>query len=134
MLLAKRDLEKWIVDAHLTDDEKVGAKILADSFEAPIRKILENAGVDSSMVVGKINEMADGQGYNVITKKYVDMIEDGIIDPAEVVVNEIQNAASVGGLLLTTDCLITDYVEDKNSAAMPSSCPPGGCGGAPGIM
>ena len=134
LLLAKRDLEKWINESTLTDDEKVGAKILADSFEAPIRKILENAGVDSSMVVGKINEMDDGQGYNVITKKYVDMIEDGIIDPTEVVVNEIQNAASVGGLLLTTDCLITDYVEDKASVAMPSSCPPGGCGGAPGMM
>lgn len=134
LLLAKRDLEKWISTASLNEDEKVGAKILADSFEAPIRKILENAGIDSSMVVGKINEMDDGQGFNVITKKYVDMIEDGIIDPTEVVVNEIQNAASVGGLLLTTDCLITDYVEDKSAPSMAGGCPPGGCGGTPGMM
>ena len=134
LLLAKRDLEKWISTASLSEDEKVGAKILADSFEAPIRKILENAGIDSSMVVGKINEMDDGQGFNVITKKYVDMIEDGIIDPTEVVVNEIQNAASVGGLLLTTDCLITDYVEDKSAPSMAGGCPPGGCGGTPGMM
>jgi len=134
LLLAKRDLEKWISTASLSEDEKVGAKILADSFEAPIRKILENAGIDSSMVVGKINEMDDGQGFNVITKKYVDMIEDGIIDPTEVVVNEIQNAASVGGLLLTTDCLITDYVEDKSAPSMTGGCPPGGCGGTPGMM
>ena len=115
LLLAKRDLELWIASSGLSDDEKIGAKILAASFDAPIRKILENAGVDSSIVIGKISEMTAGHGYNVITKQYVDMIEDGIIDPSEVVVNEIQNAASVGGLLLTTDCLITDYVEEKST-------------------
>ena len=125
LLHAKKDLAKWIAASSLSDDEKVGAKILADSFEAPIRKILENAGVDSSMVVGKIYEMEDGQGYDVITKKFVNMVNDGIIDPTEVVVNEIQNAASVGGLLLTTDCLIADYVEDKNH---------GGCSCGNGVM
>lgn len=128
LLRAKADLEKWIADAQLAEDEKIGAKILADSFEAPIRKILENAGVDASMVVAKATEMQDGYGFNVITKKYVDMLEDGIIDPTEVVVNEIQNAASVGGLLLTTDCLITDFVEDK------ATQPGGGNGGMPSMM
>lgn len=128
LLRAKADLEKWIADAQLAEDEKIGAKILADSFEAPIRKILENAGVDASMVVAKAAEMQDGYGFNVITKKYVDMLEDGIIDPTEVVVNEIQNAASVGGLLLTTDCLITDFVEDK------ATPPGGGNGGMPPMM
>ena len=128
LLRAKADLEKWIADAQLAEDEKIGAKILADSFEAPIRKILENAGVDASMVVAKAAEMQDGYGFNVITKKYVDMLEDGIIDPTEVVVNEIQNAASVGGLLLTTDCLITDFVEEK------SAQPGGGNGGMPPMM
>lgn len=125
LLLAKKDLEKWIENAGLSDDEKVGAKILADAFEAPIRKILENAGIDASLVVGKINDMDDGQGFNVITKKYVDMIEDGIIDPTEVVLNEIQNAASVGGLLLTTDCLIVE--EDKDA----KNCQ---CAAQPGMM
>ena len=118
LLLAKKSIEKWMSSANMTDDERIGAKILADSFEAPIRKILDNAGIDASMVVAKINEMDDGKGYNVMTKNYVDMIDDGIIDPTEVVINEIQNAASVSGLLLTTDCLITDYVEEKISNDM----------------
>lgn len=130
LLIAKRELEKWIQTTDLNADEKVGATILADSFEAPIRKILENAGVDSSMIVGKISEMPDGHGYNVMTKQYVDMIEDGIIDPTEVIINEIQNAASVGGLLLTTDCLITDFVEDKSTTPA-GGCPSTGCGGHP---
>lgn len=126
LLRAKADLEEWIASAELSEDEKVGAKILADSFEAPIRKILENAGVDSSMVVGKLSEMKTS-GYDVIGKAYVNMLDAGIIDPTEVVVNEIQNAASVSGLLLTTDCLITDYVEEKSTPQM-GGCPPGGCG------
>lgn len=115
LLRAKADLEKWLECAELSEDEKVGAKILAASFEAPMRKIIENAGIDASLVVGKVSEMSGSQGYNVLTKQYSDMVADGIIDPTEVVVNEIQNAASVGGLLLTTDCLITDAVEDKHA-------------------
>jgi chaperonin GroEL len=133
LLRAKADIEAWIANADLTEDEKIGAKILADSFEAPIRKILDNAGIDSSMVVGKLRDL-NGIGYDAIEKKFVNMVEAGIIDPTEVVVNEIQNAASVGGLLLTTDCLITDYVEDKMQMPMPGGCPPGGCGGSPAMM
>ena len=126
LLRAKADLEKWLEGAELSEDEKVGAKILAASFEAPMRKIIENAGIDASLVVGKVSEMSGSQGYNVLTKQYSDMVADGIIDPTEVVVNEIQNAASVGGLLLTTDCLITDVVEDKRA---------NGCQcGMPGMM
>ena len=58
-------------------------------------------------------------GFNAITKKYVDMVEDGIIDPTEVVISEVQNASSIGGLLLTTDCLIVEEEEPKNNAAGP---------------
>ena len=133
LLEAKNDLANWISDqTFISEDERIGAQILLDSLEAPIRKILQNAGVDSSMIVGKIldEKTEPGIGYDVISKKYVNMIEAGIIDPAEVVVNEVQNAASVGGLLLTTDCLITDYVEEKSSNVMTTGgCPPGGCGG-----
>lgn len=134
LLMAKQDLANWIVEQKfISDDEKIGAQILLDSLEAPIRKILSNAGVDSSMVVGKLLDpvTTDNTGYDVITKSYVNMIDAGIIDPTEVVVNEVQNASSVGGLLLTTDCLITDAVEEKSGPVMPSSCPPGGCGGSP---
>lgn len=134
LLMAKRDLSKWIaIEPFASDDEKIGAQILLDSLEAPIRKILSNAGIDASMVVGKLldGEGEDNIGYDAISKKYVNMVEAGIIDPTEVVVNEVQNASSVGGLLLTTDCLITEAVDDKPMGAAPSACPPGGCGGAP---
>ena len=131
LLAAKDDLAKWISSNDFTsEDERIGAQILCDSLEAPIRKILQNAGVDASMVVGKLHDSntEPNVGYDVISKKYVNMVEAGIIDPTEVVINEVQNAASVGGLLLTTDCLITDAVEDKNAAPVMGGCPPGGCG------
>lgn len=134
LLMAKRDLSKWIaIEPFVSDDEKIGAQILLDSLEAPIRKILSNAGIDASMVVGKLldGEGEDNVGYDAISKKYVNMIETGIIDPTEVVVNEVQNASSVGGLLLTTDCLITEAIDDKPVGAGAPACPPGGCGGAP---
>ena len=117
LLSAKRALEKWISEQEFVGDENIGAKILADSMEAPIRKILANAGIDSSLIVGKLLEGENGTttGYNVLKKAFVDMIEDGVIDPAEVVVNEIQNSASVAGLLLTTEALIVDEQEDKKN-------------------
>lgn len=104
-------------------DEKIGVQILVDSLEAPVRKILENAGIDSSMIVAKLLESTDSNiGYNVLAKECVDMISAGIIDPTEVVINEIQNAASVAGLLLTTECLICEAPTDDAKQANCSSC------------
>jgi chaperonin GroEL len=99
----------------LVGDEVIGVKILCDSLDAPIRKIIDNAGLDSSLIVGKLVEMNDhtGYGYDALNRKYVNMIESGIIDPTEVVTNEITNAASVASLLLITDALIVDEPEDK---------------------
>lgn len=114
-------------------DEVIGRKILLDSLESPVRKILDNAGVDSSVVISKLLVAENGvhsNGYNVLTKQYVDMVEDGIIDPTEVVVNEVMNAASVAGLLLTTEALVVE--EPKKE-----TCNPGGCAGQgmmPGMM
>lgn len=116
--------EKGSADYNkLVGDEIIGVKILCDSLDAPIRKILDNAGLDSSLIVGKLVEdrQQSGRGYDALNRKYVDMIEAGIIDPAEVVTNEITNAASVASLLLTTDALIVDEPEDKlpkNNPAM----------------
>lgn len=116
--------EKGSVDYNkLVGDEIIGVKILCDSLDAPIRKILDNAGLDSSLIVGKLVEdrQQSGRGYDALNRKYVDMIEAGIIDPAEVVTNEITNAASVASLLLTTDALVVDEPEDKlpkNNPAM----------------
>lgn len=116
----------------MTDDEKIGAKILSDSLVAPIRKILENAGFAPDVIINQILVKDDvTYGYDVLNTQYCNMVESGIIDPTEVVVSEVQNASSIGGLLLTTDCLITDLVEDK-SAVPTGGCPPGGCN--PGMM
>lgn len=120
LLLAKKDLTAWIdsPDEFETDDERIGAKILAESLDAPIKKIFENAGIDTSLTVAKILENSgnvSNLGYDVISKQYVDMVEAGVIDPAEVVVNEVQNSASIGGLLLITDCLIVDEPEEKKA-------------------
>ena len=101
----------------LPERSSFGARILFDSLSAPAMKILENAGEDASLIVSKIGEGESGHGYNVLTKEFVDMVEDGVVDPAEVVVNEIQNAASVSGLLLTTDCLVVE--EPKKQPAVP---------------
>lgn len=117
LLLAKKALATWMLETEFAGDEGIGARILFDSLDAPAKKILENAGEDSSLIVGKIGEGANGNGYNVLTKEFVDMVEDGVVDPAEVVINEIQNAASVSGLLLTTDCLIVE--EPKKQPAVP---------------
>lgn len=126
LLLAKKALATWMLETEFAGDEGIGARILFDSLDAPAKKILENAGEDASLIVGKIGEGDSGNGYNVLTKEFVDMIEDGVVDPAEVVINEIQNAASVSGLLLTTDCLIVE--EPKKVSAAVSQMP------APGMM
>ncbi len=128
LLAAKRILERQLADEtdpsfeaiELDGDEVIGAKILCQSLEAPARKILENAGIDSSLVIGKILENMESDpdaGYNVLSKSYVNMIAAGIIDPTEVVINEIQNAASVAGLLLTTECLICEEPKKETHTA-----------------
>ena len=131
LMNAKEKLLEWIKTAGLNEDEETGANILANSLEMPFRKIIENAGLNADVVKNTINSTivknnvgdAEGNhgaiGYNVITKNYVDMVEDGIIDPTEVVINEVQNASSIGGLLLTTDCLIVEEEEPKAAGSAP---------------
>lgn len=96
---------------NLTDDEKVGFKIVRRALEEPIRQIAENAGVDGAVVAERAKNEKKGTGYNARTAKWVDMMEDGIIDPAKVTRSALQNAASVAGMLLTTECAITDIPE-----------------------
>ncbi len=99
-------------------DEKIGATILLQSLESPIKKILQNAGLDASYILNKIleNDNTPNAGYNVVTGQYVDMIQDGILDPTEVVINEVQNASSIAGLLLTTDALIVEEPAEKGQS------------------
>lgn len=96
---------------NLTDDEKVGFKIVKRALEEPIRQIAENAGVDGSVVADKAKHEKKGVGYNAYSGEWVDMMEAGVIDPAKVTRSALQNAASVAGMLLTTECAITDIPE-----------------------
>jgi len=117
--LDKADITK------LTDDEKVGFKIVKRALEEPIRQIAENANVDSAIIADKAKSGKKGVGYDAAKNEWVDMVQAGIIDPAKVTRSALQNAASVASLLLTTECAVTDIPEKKEAPAMP----PGGMGG-----
>ena len=113
-------------------DVQSGIKIVLKALEAPIRQIVDNAGVEGSIVINKIAENSSQTfGYNAQTEEYVDMIEAGIIDPAKVVRTALQDAASVAGLLITTEAMIAD--RPKKDAA-PMGGPGGGMGGMGGGM
>jgi chaperonin GroEL len=111
-------------------DEQAGINIVLKALEAPIRQIVENAGVEGSIVVGKILEnKSQTFGFNAQTEQYVDMIEAGIVDPAKVVRTALQDAASVAGLLITTEAMVAEVPKDKPSMPMG-----GGGGGGMGGM
>jgi len=97
-------------------DEKVGFDILVEALKAPTRQIADNAGEDGEVVVAQILEKTGGYGYNAATDEYVDLFKAGIIDPAKVNITALQNAASVAGLALTTDVLITELKEKDGKA------------------
>tara|TARA_B110000971_G_scaffold84801_1_gene87016 strand:+ start:2265 stop:3884 length:1620 start_codon:yes stop_codon:yes gene_type:complete len=115
LLQAKRAIAD-VVDT-LEGDEALGARLVEKSIEAPIRQLCENAGVDASQVILKIYE--NKLGYNVATDEYVDLLKAGVIDPTKVTRCALQNAGSVAGMLLTTECLIVDNPSDKQEAPAP---------------
>jgi chaperonin GroEL len=114
----------------LTGDEAIGASIVKKALEEPIRQIVNNAGLESSVVVDKVKS-SDKQnfGFDAQKEEYVDMLHAGIIDPTKVTRSALQNAASVAGLMLTTEVMITDLPEEKSE--MPAM--PGGMGGMGGM-
>ena len=105
------------IPADLTEDEKVGFKIVRRALEEPMRQIAENAGLDGSVIAERAKSEKKGIGYNARTGEWVNMLEAGIIDPAKVTCSALKNAASVAGTLLTTECAITDIPEPKTPAA-----------------
>lgn len=105
------------VPADLTEDEKVGFKIVRRALEEPIRQIAENAGLDGAVIAERAKGEKKGIGFNARTNEWVNMLEAGIIDPAKVTCSALKNAASVAGTLLTTECAITDIPEPKAPAA-----------------
>ena len=106
-------------------DEKIGLEIVRRALEEPIRQIAENAGVEGSIVVQKVRESTGPFGFNAETEQYEDMMAAGIIDPTKVTRIALQNAASIAGLMVTTECMITEIPEKEKASAMP---PHGGGG------
>lgn len=111
----------------LEGDERTGARIIVRALEEPVRQIAENAGFEGSVVVDAVKAQKVGVGFNAATEKYVDMIKDGIVDPAKVTRSALQNAASASAMLLTTEAGIVD-IKDENAAAAAAAMA-GGMGG-----
>ncbi len=116
-------------------DQEAGISIVRRALEAPLRQIAENAGVDGAVVAGKIRESDDlSYGFNAQTEEYGDMFKYGVIDPAKVTRTALEDAASIAGLLITTEAMIADKPEPKGGAAAPAMPDMGGMGGMGGMM
>ena len=126
LLYATKALEKVKTD---NQDQNVGIDIIRKALQAPLRQIAENAGVDGAVVAGKLLESKDTNfGYNAQTNEYVDMLKSGIVDPTEVVRTALQDAASVGGLLITTEAMVTE-IPEKECHCGDGAAAAGGMGG-----
>jgi chaperonin GroEL len=132
LLYAAQDLDKVKAKG---EDQKAGVEIVRKALEAPIRQITKNAGVDGSVIVGKLLEQKKrSYGYDAQNEEYCDMFSKGIIDPVKVVRTALQDAASIAGLLVTTEAMVADKPDDKDAGAggMPGGMP-GGMGGMGGM-
>ncbi len=119
---ASKKVEKLASD--MEGDEKTGANIILKALESPLRRIAENAGLEGSVIIDKVKAGEPGFGFNALTEQYVNMVENGILDPAKVTRSALQNATSVASTLLTTESVVANIKED--APAMPA-------GGAPGM-
>ena len=113
LVRAQTSLEEFQLDAH---DEQVGVDILRRALEAPIRQIATNAGKEGSIVVAKVRDGKEAFGYNAQVDEYQDLVEAGVIDPTKVVRSALQNAASIAGLLLTTEAVVVEKPEAEGPA------------------
>jgi chaperonin GroEL len=118
------------IDAlKLEGDEQIGVEIVKRAIESPLRCLAQNAGVEGSIVVQEVKKRKGNEGYNVATNEYEDLVKAGVVDPKKVTRSALQNASSIAGLLLTTECLITELPEKDKPAPMPG----GGHGGMGGM-
>ena len=118
LLRALKALDKLPVD---NDDQKHGVEIVRRAIEAPVRQIAENAGAEGSIIVGKLREKADfGYGWNAQTNEFGDLFKHGVIDPAKVVRTALEDAASVAGLLITTEAMVAERPKKEAAPAMPA--------------
>jgi chaperonin GroEL len=128
LIRAQKALDKL----DLTGDEKIGANIIRRAVEQPLRTLVENAGGEGSVVVNEVKSRKGNEGYNVATGEYVDLVKAGVVDPTKVTRSALQNAASISGLLLTTECIVTELPE-KDKPAAPGGGHGGGMGGMGGM-
>jgi chaperonin GroEL len=125
LIRASKALEKL---KGINEDEQTGIAIIARSIEEPLRQIVANAGGEGAVIVNKVREGKDDFGYNARTEVYENLIAAGVIDPTKVVRVALENASSIAGMLLTTECVISDIKEDA------PAMPPMGGGGMGGMM
>jgi len=111
-------------------DEDTGIAIIRRALEEPMRQIVNNAGLEGSVIVQKVREGKDDYGFNARTETYENLYETGVIDPVKVTRVALENAASIAGMILTTECAVTEIKEDNPAPAMG----PGMGGGMPGMM
>lgn len=109
------ELEEW-AQANLKDEELIGALIVVRALPAPLKRIAENAGQNGAVIAERVKEKEFNIGYNAATNEFVDLFEAGIVDPAKVTRSALQNAASIAGMVLTTECIIVDKPEPKDNA------------------
>jgi len=118
--------QKALDSLKLSGDEAIGAGIIRRAIEQPLRTLADNAGQEGALIVQEVKKRSGAEGYNVATGEYEDLIKAGVVDPAKVTRSALQNAASISGLLLTTEALITELPEKDKAPAMPQG---GGMGG-----
>ncbi|MGB8354315.1 MAG: chaperonin GroEL [Chthoniobacteraceae bacterium] len=121
--------QKALDNLKLEGDEAIGLAIVRRAVEAPLRQLADNAGQEGALIVQEVKKRKGNEGYNVATGEYVDLVKAGVVDPTKVTRSALQHAASISGLLLTTECVITELPEKDKGPAMP----PGGGGGMGGM-
>src|SRR6202165_827927 len=121
--------QKALDNLKLEGDEKVGVAIVRRAIEEPMRQLANNAGQEGALIVQEVKKRKGNEGYNVITGEYTDLVKAGIVDPTQVTRSALQNAASISGLLLTTEAIVTELPEKEKTPPMPG----GGMGGMGGM-
>jgi chaperonin GroEL len=121
--------QKALANLKLEGDEAIGAQIVHRAVEAPLRQLSDNAGQEGALIVQEVKKGKGNEGYNVATGAYEDLVKAGVVDPTKVTRSALQNAASISGLLLTTEALVTEIPEKEKAPAMPGGGGMGGMGG-----
>ena len=124
--------QKALDSVNVEGDEKIGLGIIRRAIEAPLRQLADNAGLEGALIVQEVKKRSGNEGYNVATGEYVDLIKAGVVDPTKVTRSALQNAASISGLLLTTEAVISE-IPEKEKPAGPAGHGGGGMGGMGGM-